>query len=142
MTNELKPCPFCNGVAELEERKLHAWEHGGAFAVRCSQCRMGDEGFYFSEAAVNKWNTRAIEQASQQQWIPVSERLPDDSKRVLVSIVCQSGMEDSDPLIKTAWFDLDDECWLEDMPPFGKVEAFDTWKITHWMPLPNDPKSA
>lgn len=46
MANELKPCPFCGGEAEL---------------VRSSQfvrCKTDDCYFYTSAVDINKWNTR------------------------------------------------------------------------------------
>lgn len=49
---ELKPCPFCNGHASLEE--------DGDFYVACNteRCVIGPSGIDLADAA-GKWNTRS-----------------------------------------------------------------------------------
>lgn len=69
------------------------------------------------------------EQASQPQWIPVSERQPNDKQQVL-------GFDNGS--IKTLTCDHF-KC--------GKVEFWQdhagyVFNVTHWMPLPAAPKSA
>lgn len=56
-----------------------------------------------------------------QQWIPVSERLPEDSADVLV---CHK----NGSVTTNAW--LDAHWWFKD----------DKNPITHWLPLPQPPK--
>lgn len=54
--NELKPCPFCGGEAELTR-------YINAYAVQCREClaipfEYGDESL-----AIEAWNTRADDQS-------------------------------------------------------------------------------
>ena len=58
-----------------------------------------------------------------QQWIPVTERLPEKHKRVLT--VSDNGNIDVD------WVDKFG-VWI------GDIMSFD--EVTHWMPLPEPPK--
>ena len=69
MMNELKPCPFCGGEAELI-KEHECWGHGmfnTSYFVRCKKC--GSEGKsgsgYDKEAeqclieGIENWNRRA-----------------------------------------------------------------------------------
>ena len=58
-----------------------------------------------------------------QQWIPVTERLPDDEGLCLVAVVNDHERRYS----KTAWY-------------HGHGNWFLHQKVTHWMPLPEPPK--
>lgn len=67
--------------------------------------------------------------ASKPRWLPVTGRLPEDFKKVLVF-----WQEHSEPMIDTAF-------WMEDSKSFNCSH----WerageKVTHWMPLPDPPK--
>lgn len=61
----------------------------------------------------------------EQRWIPVSERLPEDFKKVLVF-----WWEHSEPMIDTAFWQKDAKRF--DGQHWVRIED----KITHWMPLP------
>lgn len=58
------------------------------------------------------------------EWIKCSDRLPDDSKPVLIM---------TDSYMQTAFFERDDDLWL-----WGD-EAWSTQRVSHWMPLPEPP---
>lgn len=60
------------------------------------------------------------------KWIPVSERLPERNKKVLV---CDT-RED----YVSVWERFEDGLW------FGDDVIWGTEDITHWMPLPEPPK--
>ena len=68
MQNELKPCPFCGGEAEINIRK-QCYGHGeyhDEYFVKCKSCgaRSGFEVVYYlsskecEEAVTKKWNRR------------------------------------------------------------------------------------
>ena len=70
MREELKPCPFCGGEAEVAEGTYTAWEEG--YSVRCRHCALtfGASGrlgecyewscsFKSEEEAIEAWNRRA-----------------------------------------------------------------------------------
>ena len=52
MTEELKPCPFCGGKAEL-----FGTEETGVFYVECLDCNVNDN-FDTAEEAIAAWNRR------------------------------------------------------------------------------------
>ena len=64
----LKPCPFCSGVATLEDERL-LWV---ARCTACGACVLGDrapepeqempEGYWepFRQSAVDRWNRRSL----------------------------------------------------------------------------------
>lgn len=61
---------------------------------------------------------------SAQEWIPCSERLPDDGQWVLVW-----GKWQENPIMMFR----ENDAWIDD-----QFEFYDT--VTHWMPLPEPPK--
>lgn len=58
MTEELKPCPFCNGDGELVRDELHMMR---GYIVKCSDC--GAQTMYYKTKsdAVGVWNNRPLE---------------------------------------------------------------------------------
>ena len=77
--NNLKSCPFCGGVAELN---APGYEHYSPCWFKCTQC--GAEGpTKASELeAQEEWNRRAQERFDR--WISVKDRLPEREGRYLV----------------------------------------------------------
>ena len=53
---ELKPCPFCGGKAELSYRYLFE-----CFWVVCEQCGTESAAFGTEDGAIEAWNRRAYE---------------------------------------------------------------------------------
>ena len=49
---ELKPCPFCGGKAELMHLAKTLWR------IRCTGCDVEQPSLSFEEAVINRWNTR------------------------------------------------------------------------------------
>ena len=66
-----------------------------------------------------------------QEWISVTERLPEDREDVMVSVVF-----DGKAMIGTGWYVVEKGRWY--------VRCITTCEqrpdITHWMPLPQPPK--
>lgn len=82
---------------------------------------LGDEKLVNYKAAIS-----ALEQQLQSQWIPVSERLPDDQQRVIVK--CKEY-----PTV-IGWLMHGD--WHTD---FGCMYN-NRYDVTHWQPLPKPPE--
>lgn len=80
---ELKPCPFCGGDAEVIEREAHSVFVG--FAVRCKNCLCGTVAEYAGQiktitdyiksdisladvlkSVVDKWNNRAADNVQNE----------------------------------------------------------------------------
>lgn len=56
LNNELKPCPFCGGKAELIERIYGAYKD---VTVACKQCGIRSTLFSNDLEAITFWNRRA-----------------------------------------------------------------------------------
>ena len=133
MSEELRPCPFCGGEAELCYSEVDTF---------CRKCNVMQE--------TELWNTRPIEDAlrlriaeleaeierltahsdierQDDKWIPVSERLPEKQKLTI-------GFTDNSAYV---FFEIvnDDEMGLV-MYPYQNRKG----TVTHWMPLPSTPE--
>ena len=75
-----------------------------------------------------------LETTTMQQWIPVAERLPEDTSKVLavVKSVCGKG----NPHIQLVWYGTNG-FHISD-PDFGYLNM--NRYVTHWMPLPQPPE--
>lgn len=54
---ELKPCPFCGGKANIEGGKSPYW----VYWIKCYECRVETEAYDFEEDAIAVWNRRVNE---------------------------------------------------------------------------------
>ena len=67
MTEELKPCPFCGGKAELHLIQMYEGDEPYAVNIRCPECGVNGaeewkvDGKDFKQRAVKKWNKRVKE---------------------------------------------------------------------------------
>ena len=61
------------------------------------------------------------------EWIPVSERVPEEDGAVLG---CLPSADPDKPLLMVVWYD----------PSFGWSLFPKGWRVSHWMPLPEPPK--
>ena len=75
---------------------------------------------------INNANQRIAELESQQRWIPVSERLPDNWESVLTIDISKSTQD-----VVTAFYNPEISLWSTHF-------SCDLW-VTHWMPLPEPP---
>lgn len=125
---KLKPCPHCGGKAEFEQ----FFNPKNFYSVVCTECGCRTDGFKLCKsentAKENKaanayvWNRRAAPE-NKQQWIPVSERLPEPDKMVLCYLTTNS--------IETGFYDYKQRRW-----------PVIIGRVTHWAPLPQPPKDA
>lgn len=60
MQNELKPCPFCGGEANLIKRKLKTgfYPSGGTYYVHCKVCLITTQPKRKAENVIDDWNRR------------------------------------------------------------------------------------
>ncbi len=61
---ELRPCPFCGGVAEMDDDP-DAWKRGCGYRINCEKCNVSMWAFKVSErrcespdALAARWNRR------------------------------------------------------------------------------------
>jgi len=86
MTDNLLPCPFCGGEAQLQERMDEdLWSHNIVewSNVKCSHCdcEMDDWPSHYRDA-INAWNTRA-EDPVKAELVREVERLVEQNARIV-----------------------------------------------------------
>lgn len=119
--NELKPCPFCGGKPYKAPKFTMGY---GGYGVKC-ECGCETPKYLVDEKAISWWNGRA----EVPQWIPVSERLPENEGTYFclghngTPFVC---------LFRTTKYE--GKIWLRST---GTKRVYG---ITHWMPLPAAPE--
>ena len=60
MSNELKPCPFCGGEADLEHYTVGSWDDPeDRYDVNCLSCLASIESKSTEAEAIEAWNRRA-----------------------------------------------------------------------------------
>lgn len=118
MSEELLPCPFCGGEAEILEAIVEfIYKEIGIYAI-CKKCRASTQYYKTKEEALTAWNRRA------DGWIPVSERLPEEYTMVLV---WEGDYAFRAEHAEGKWYEATNEPISEHV------------NITHWMPLPPAP---
>ena len=119
---ELKICPFCGGKAEL---KHPDYEYYSPSWFKCTQC--GAEGpTKASELeAQEAWNRRAQERFDK--WISVKDDLPKEFGEPCI-VYNGSSVQYGDYYSNGEWYTPD--CY----------ESEEIRGVTHWMPLPEQPK--
>jgi len=126
---ELKPCPFCGS------KRIIIYDRGsnkGKFAI-CTESKVSTNVADREEDAVYLWNKRAEELRSNcevlrskcqalpsMQWIPVSERLPEDEEIYLVRVILKNG--------RVNW----NRAWYDGMTWHGSGMVPE---VTHWMKI-------
>ncbi len=58
MQNELKPCPFCGGKANLKEKYIHGVANRKNYWVVCTNCQIRIQDRNSVEKAIEQWNRR------------------------------------------------------------------------------------
>ncbi len=63
MQNELLPCPFCGGKAQIHKRKFNFASHEPLFtdygyAIFCTKCKCSTEYSVSADEAKETWNRR------------------------------------------------------------------------------------
>ncbi|MBQ1959760.1 MAG: Lar family restriction alleviation protein [Firmicutes bacterium] len=129
---KLKPCPFCGGEAVISvdtdaitDTEGRVW----AYTAVCNKCAASSGLTFTVEKAIEVWNKR-VDQPPADQWIPCSERLPDESGRYLIQGI---NSYDGNPYFAIVHINVWNEkrkCWLFDGKPIA------------WMPLPEPYKGA
>lgn len=152
MTEKLKPCPFCGQDDHGEQRVRIRRYKGNCYRVMCGNCGASgtpmyvqpwhDTKFVAQGKSVNAWNRRA--DGPENRWIPLEERLPETEGtegKVLVYT------EDEDAF--SAEYEPDEGwgfgCWRQHYDPETLACLENEWipiiGVTHWMPLPEPPKT-
>lgn len=116
-------CALClyqgNGCDAMPETPLV--QAADAIEERCQQVDK------FAEEAARLY-------AKQPKWIPVMERLPEETNHYLVHIECKCDGELLSKWTQVAWF-----CKKFYWEHSHGTEFFEE-TVTHWMPLPKPPK--
>ena len=109
MGDSLKKCPFCGSQNII----VSNW---GMWSCWCADCKAKSEDGIYKKDAIEAWNRR-----TDNSWISVEDRLPDEDDKCLV-------WNGHHIFVAIYWGD--------------GVWKFDSYacEITHWMPLPEPPK--
>ena len=91
-------------------------------------------GYYDFAWLVNAEPTVDATEVVRCNWIPISERLPEDGRYVPVIVSGRVGNVRLDRAVELAEFSMD-EGWILEMWP-----DWENPTVTHWMPLPEPPK--
>ena len=144
--SELKPCPFCGSEDYYIAVTDNPFSYDTYSTTHCSKCHatgpfvaesyLEDEPKptrdYMEAVAKEKWQTRPIEDdlrkriaelEAERRWIPVSERLPEANKCVLI-------------------YDAGGNMTVDFLVKSGGVETYfwlPKYRILFWMPLPEPP---
>ena len=139
MIEEPKACPLCDGEADLHTTR-NVTADNGVHQISCLSCGLNiDRGFLngnystsdekeMLNEVVSAWNTRANE------WIPVSERLPDIDVYVLVA--APSGYRGTAYRLSEAEYNPDYKGWVD--VSNTRITDYGN-EVTHWKPLPPAP---
>lgn len=125
--NELKNCPYCGGKAAIYSCTSGDDESGyyALWSACCIECGSKTDDSICSDAATEKWNTRA------DGWVSVGDRLPVAGAKVLILLEVGENIERGEYIgdgdFKGNWCNRR-----------GKNYCY---KVTHWMPLPSPPSA-
>lgn len=121
---KLKPCPFCGGEAELIS--VGRYE----FFIKCHRgCVEQSHVYKAKSSAINAWNRRKAE----REWIPCSERLPEDDELMLVHYV---DPREGATTIWIGWHEMENVWYIDGdahSREFGN-------EVIAWTPLPKEPE--
>ena len=143
----LPPCPILRGVIERvaaagADHAERMWANVGTYTYKCDICgtenvvqNYGDwacrqclQGYTYEEChQITLTDAQFALLRNPPQWIPVSERLPEDGKIVLVWHYSE---------VKTAWLNH----FTNGVAYFVQKDTGYTCEPTHWMPLPEPPE--
>ena len=68
---------------------------------------------------------------AERQWIPVSERLPDDGQQVLIAQRLPGWTDEMPTRTQSSWYEHEEFC--------GEGDDIPHQCVTHWMPMPEPP---
>lgn len=118
MDEELKPCPFCGGRAEIYSINFNLAK-GIYYGIGCVTCFIKIYECPTAEEAFDLWNIRV------SPWISVKDRLPEEDNYVLWKY--ESGF--------VFYEDLTHDMAQDDVDRFLKGNTI-SGPITHWMEIP------
>ena len=122
---ELKPCPFCGGEVEIDMLDSEQNRNVKIYnAVHCTECHQWFFKGLSREKTIAAWNRRP------NQWIPVSERLPDDAYGCLLIVEEDDYNGTTHEVLLPYFAGYDGEQWND-----GDGQRI-PFEVTHWMPLP------
>lgn len=123
--NGMLPCPFCGGKCDA---KGWAGNSPGGVLTHGPEC----EDCGSTADSAENWNRRAaMLQGAEpvQEWIPCSERMPEEIGRYWCYVEEQNDLGKSHYQWNCSW--NGDRWW---------VESDNGGRVTHWMPLPAAPQ--
>lgn len=134
MEKQIKPCPFCGCIPEIEESCLNFGEYSiNGFKVSC-ECGVetrtkiyeydGHSEIELKTKVIDIWNKRA------DGWISVKDRLPEGELVDVIACLKNKTVH------KVVFSTISSEKWF--VVGVGLIHPDNP--VTHWMPLPEVPK--
>lgn len=132
MSDEIKPCPFCEGDPAPLDENNH---------TSCTNIACGSTAYMHVDAWNNRPAMKAYARIEELEaelggWIPI-ETAPKDGTSVSLWAILQ-GQDVGQWWPEATW---DGEGWRVD-DGYGGGRLVRAWNITHWMPLPTPPTGA
>lgn len=109
-------------LVELIENGVPCPDGRDPFGEYCDTCQYSESSDCANERLADYLISHGV---TVQEWIPVTEKLPKDGERVLISIGTKG--------CKHRWS-------MVDVFKDGDWVLFPTKHVTHWLPLPTPPK--
>lgn len=137
MTQNLKPCPFCGGEAEI---RTYGSKGTGLKYIRCTDCHAATASYLTKKEVLAAWNTRVA-----PQWLPI-ESAPRDKTVLLTNgdFVATGRWHDGGnrhPFEKWDGTSMGAHLpWCNYWASADGVVPFSKNQPTHWMPLPAPPQ--
>ena len=131
--SNLKPCPWCGEIPEIETVNYGDRSRQDKYYVVCSNddCPCQPQTYAHANKAVvvKAWNKRAKESQAQEVWFPVTKKPKKDGKYIVYTKNLTGLRKLEDPVFVADFLDGE---WI--------FQGWENNKITNWKEMPKPPE--